>query len=88
MSEEDVIKYLESLHSDNIVNCEKAASYLDDVISAVKSVYDERDSLILMMDELKQSEMSNHSELIKTELHKFEEEIKTKRQKFAKVSEA
>lgn len=88
MTEEDVVEYLESLHLENITNCEKSSKYLNEVISAVKQVYDERDSLILMIDEIKQSEISNHAQVIKEELNKIQDDIKTKRQKFAKVSEA
>lgn len=74
MNEEEAIKYLKSLDDGN---CRLIADL-------IKSMRDEIDSTWQMLEEMRLSDISNHTETVNKEIDRFIKE----RRKIAKVSEA
>lgn len=74
MSEEEAIKYLRDM-DDNTCNL---------IADMIKRMRDEIDSTWQMLEEMRLSDISNHTDVVNSEIDRFIKE----RRKIAKVSEA
>lgn len=74
MTEEEAIKYLKRMNDDSC----------DQISDLIKRMRDEIDSTWQMLEEMRLSDISNHTDTVNKEIDRF---IKEKR-KVAKVSEA
>lgn len=88
MNRDETIKYLEeivySAEKNSINSVIVSAEKLSEILNAVKSLQDEVDSTWLILEEMRLSDISNHTDTVAQEIDKF---IKQRR-KVAKVGEA
>ena len=88
MNRDESIKYLEEIISsaekNSIDSVIVSAEKLSEILNVVKSLQDEVDSTWLILEEMRLSDISNHTDTVSQEIDKF---IKQRR-KVAKVGEA